>query len=80
MELVPFRGLMFCSIKNGADDVIHKIVILQYFICKYENEFIKNKEGTANINDYYTNHLTTKSLIYKFLALIDFCILTHPTP
>ena len=47
MELVPFRGLMFCSIKNGADDVIHKIVILQYFICKYENEFIKNKEGTA---------------------------------
>jgi len=58
MELVPFRGLMFCSIKNGADDVIHKIVILQYFICKYENEFIKNKEGTAfsmkrlNINDY----------------------------
>lgn len=51
MELIPFRGLMFCSIKNGADDVIHKIVILQYFICKYENEFIKNKEGTAFFNE-----------------------------
>ena len=52
MELIPFRGLMFCSIKNGADDVIHKIVILQYFICKYENEFIKNKESTTMKETY----------------------------
>ena len=52
LELIPFRGLMFCSIKNGADDVVHKIVILQYFICKYENDFIKNKESTTMKETY----------------------------
>ena len=57
MELIPFRGLMFCSIKNGADDVIHKIAILQYFICKYENEFIKNKEGTAMKETYTFSYI-----------------------
>ena len=44
MELIPFSRSMFCSIKNGADDVVHKIEILQYLISKYENEFIKNNE------------------------------------